>query len=153
MLTSNLIFEPVSFYSSYLNEYHSLKITALKKMLDDVEKYNKDFFDGKLSEDQKDQFKKMIQADIRQTYFHSIETFFELFFALNPLDSKFIGDKNIMIALTQSEFWKSYKRIEEITGDDKALAFLDDIVTHKGINKTVAEVIDKLRFERFNVFF
>lgn len=135
-----MIFELSHFYKRYLSDYHRLKVTACRAMLDDIEKYSATFF-GNLQDDQKNQFKKMLQADIRQTYFHAIETFFELLFALNPLDQDFIGDTNIMVALTHSDFKNSYKRIQNIAIDDKALDFLDDDVTFQTVQTAVGHYI------------
>lgn len=44
---------------------------------------------------------------------------------MNPQSKNFMGDKNIMIALTQSNWRESYKKIVEIATDDKFLDFLD----------------------------
>lgn len=119
------MFDPTIFFSSYLDDYHKFKAITIKNILDKLDTHTESIFGEKLSAENKEAYKKTMQADLRQTYFHSIETFFELFFCLNPLNKKFMGDKNVMIALTQSNWLESYDQIKKIATDEKALDFLD----------------------------
>lgn len=124
-----MIADPTIFYTSYLDDYHKFKVITLKGILDNIEKYQTEFFNTELTEENKTAYKKTIQADLRQTYFHAIETFFEIFFCLNPKDKNFKGDKNIMIALTQSKWRESFDKINEIANNDTGLDFLNEEVS------------------------
>ncbi len=135
------MFDPTIFYSTYLEDYHKLKVTTLKRTLDDFDKYEKEFFEGGLTEEGREVYKKTLQADLRQTYFHAIETFFELFFALNPVSKNFMGDKNVMIALTHSNWRESFNKIKEIASNEKALDFLHDEIQMHNINVSVGHYI------------
>ena len=134
------MFDPTIFYDSYLDDYHKFKAMTLKKILDNMDEYVKVFV-GDLNDEGKESYRKTIQADLRQTYFHSIETFFEIFFSLNPHSKHFIGDKNIMIALTQSNWRDSYKKIVDIATDDSALEFLDTEIDAFGERITIGHYL------------
>ena len=136
-----MIFDPTIFYNAYLDDYHKLKAITLKSILDDLDKYDKAFFGERLTDEGRETYKKTLQADFRQTYFHAIETFFELFFALNPLNKDFMGDKNIMIALTHSNWRDSYKKINDIATNEKALDFLDEEISMHNIKVSVGHYI------------
>jgi putative sterol carrier protein len=69
-----MIPDPKIFYQTYLKDYHGTKATYLKKILDDLPKYEKELFDKELDEEEKDQFRLTLKSDLRQTYFHAIET-------------------------------------------------------------------------------
>ena len=119
------MFDPTIFFSSYLDDYHKFKAITIKNILDNLDTHTQSIFGEGLSAENREAYKKTMQADLRQTYFHAIETFFELFFCLNPLTKKFMGDKNVMIALTQSNWRESYELIKKIATDERALDFLD----------------------------
>ena len=135
------MFDPTIFYSSYLDDYHKFKAITIKSALDNLDTHIKALFAEDLSTEEKEVYRKTMQADLRQTYFHAIETFFELFFCLNPLNKKFMGDKNVMIALTQSNWRESYDEIKQIATDEKALDFLDTEVEMHGIKVPVGHYI------------
>lgn len=134
------MFDPTIFYDSYLDDYHKFKAMTLKGILDNIDTHANTFI-GQLTAEGMEQYKKTLQADLRQTYFHSIETFFELFFALNPKSKGYIGDKNIMIALTQSNWRESYKTIVNISNDEKALDFLDTEIDMHGATVSIGHYI------------
>jgi hypothetical protein len=136
-----MIYDPTIFYSTYLDDYHKFKIITLKTLLDNADRYENDFFEGGLTSDGKETYKKTLQADLRQTYFHAIETFFELFFHLNPIAKEFIGDENIMIALTHSNWRESYKKIKEIAENENALDYLDMEVNMVNFKVTVGHYL------------
>jgi hypothetical protein len=135
------MFDPTIFYSSYLDDYHKFKAITIKSILDNLDSQTNIFFGEDLSPENKEAYKKTMQADLRQTYFHAIETFFELFLCLNPLNKKFMGDKNVMIALTQSNWRESYDQIKQIATDEKALDYLDNEVTMHKTKVTVGHYI------------
>lgn len=135
------MFDPTIFFSSYLDDYHKFKAITIKNILDNLDTHTESIFGEKLSAENKEAYKKTMQADLRQTYFHAIETFFELFFCLNPLNKKFMGDKNVMIALTQSNWRESYDQIKQIASDEKALDFLNTEIDMNKFKVTVGHYI------------
>ncbi|WP_146129899.1 hypothetical protein [Flagellimonas meridianipacifica] len=72
--------------------------------------------------------KFILQADLRQNYFHSIETFFEFFFAFLPRDGKIPDNRNVLRALVKSNWRKNYKKIEYIANGKFKMSLLDQIV-------------------------
>lgn len=123
-----MIFDPKIFYQTYLDDYHKIKASVLSKILEDLSKYEVDFFGYELDAEGRGAFEKTLKSDLRQTYFHSIETFFEIFFTLNPKGKTHFDDVNILINLTNSDWRKSYNKIEEIASENKALDFLDEMI-------------------------
>lgn len=119
-----MIFRPKIFYETYQQDYHNIKASYVKKMLDNLDKYKSEFIGETESHEDKLSFKRVLLSDLRQTYFHCIETFFELFFALNPKGKKYYDDEIILYRLTNSDFRKNFKRIEEIANDKNVLDFL-----------------------------
>ena len=68
-----MIFDPKIFYQTYLKDYHKIKATYLKRILDNLPKYEKDIFGTELDEEERANFRVTLKSDLRQTYFHSIE--------------------------------------------------------------------------------
>jgi hypothetical protein len=136
-----MIFEPKTFYQTYLKDYHKTKAIYLKKMLDNLPKYELDFFNKTLDSDERDVFKKILKADLRQTYFHSIETFFELFFALNPKDKSNYDDEFILFNLTNSDWSKNYKKISEIADNPGILNFLEENIEFQNHNISIGHYL------------
>ncbi|RPI70702.1 MAG: hypothetical protein EHM47_11650 [Ignavibacteriales bacterium] len=122
-----MIFRPKIFYETYQQDYHSIKAVYLKKMLDNPDEYKNNFIEkGSDSIDDKQSFRRVLLSDLRQNYFHCIETFFELFFALNPKGKKHFDDDIILYRITNSDFRKNNKKVEEIANNDRALDFLNE---------------------------
>jgi hypothetical protein len=136
-----MIFEPKIFYQSYLKDYHKTKAIYLKKMLDDLPKYEKEFFGKELNISESDEFKKTLKSDLRQTYYHSIETFFELFFALNPKGKKFFDDEFVLFNLTNSKWAKNYAKIQQIADNPKSLDFLNEKINFLGNNISIGHFL------------
>ncbi|MCB0538991.1 MAG: hypothetical protein KDE33_15875 [Bacteroidetes bacterium] len=124
-----MIFEPKIFYKTYLKDYHKTKAIYLKKIIDYLPKYESDFFEKELTPSDRNEFKRMLKSDLRQTYFHSIETFFELFFVLNPKGKKILDDEFVLFNLTNAKWAKNYEKIQEIADNPKTLDFLDEKIT------------------------
>ena len=122
--TKNMIFEPKIFYERYLKDYHKHKAFYLKKILENPEKYVELFFDYEISKQEKENFKRTLQADLRQTYFHAIETFFEIFFALNPENKNIFDDEYLLFNLTNAKWQNNYKKIQDIAEGKLQLDFL-----------------------------
>ena len=55
--------------------------------------------------------KFILQAELRQNYFHAIESFFEIFFALIPDGEKVPDNTNIVQRLVKSNWRKNYNKI------------------------------------------
>jgi hypothetical protein len=137
----NMIFDPKIFYQTYLKDYHRVKATYLKKILDDLPKYELDFFGKELDEEEKAYFRRTLKSDLRQTYFHAIETFFELFFALNPKGRKKFDDLNILYNLTNSEGPDTYSRITQIAENENSLEFLDEKIKFMGYEISIGHYL------------
>jgi len=136
-----MIFDPKIFYQTYLQDYHKIKATYLKKMIDELTKFEIEVFGKEQSHEEQKTFKRVLLCDLRQTYFHSIETFFELFFALNPQGKKYFDDEYILYQLTNSDWRKNLKKIENIALNKEALGFLNDKMTFLGFDITVGQYI------------
>ena len=54
--------------------------------------------------------KFILQAELRQNYFHAIESFFEIFFALIPDGEKVPDNTNIVQRLVKSNWRKNYNK-------------------------------------------
>lgn len=120
---------PELFYKSYQYNYHRIKAQYLKKMLDETQMYAENIYGQDLTEDDVKEFRLVLKSDLRQNYFHSIETLFELIFALiHKNDDKYeYFDLNLQFRLTYSNWKESYKKIKDIATQDNALNFLDDV--------------------------
>ena len=136
-----MIFEPKIFYHSYLKDYHKTKAIYLKKMLDNIPKYEKEFFGKELNINERDEFKKTLKSDLRQTYYHSIETFFELFFALNPKGKAIFDDEFVLFNLTNSKWKKNYEKIQKIADNPKSLEFLNEKITFTDFNISIGHFL------------
>lgn len=135
------MFEPKLFYQTFLIDYHKMKIIPIKKILSDIPKYEKLFFGQELKTEDRDAYRRTLKSDLRQAYFHSIETFFELFFALDPSGKTIFDDQNILFNITNSNAKKTYTRIHNIAENENALDFLDKETIFLGHKITVAHYI------------
>ncbi|RAI72903.1 hypothetical protein HMF3257_39040 [Spirosoma telluris] len=79
-----MIFDPQIFYKSFLKNFHRHKVIYLKELLDNLSKYEDKFLTNKPLHEDSNELQLTLKSDLRQTYFHAIETFFELFFAFKP---------------------------------------------------------------------
>lgn len=121
-----MISDPTLFYDFYLSDYHAAKAKYLKYILENLAKVEADVFKNALKEKERDQFRLTVKSDLRQTYFHAIETFFEIFFALNPKNKTHYDDESLMFNLTNSNWGQNYKKIAEIADGTYSLDFLSD---------------------------
>ena len=136
-----MIFTPKIFYDAYLKDYHQTKAIYLKKILDELPRFEKEFFGKELNTELRGNFRKTLKADLRQTYFHSIETFFELFFALNPRDKKVLDDEFILFSLTNSNWSNNYKEIEKISKNPTLLDFMDERIEFLGYDISIGHYL------------
>lgn len=111
-------------------------------MLDNIEEAKKLFFEESFdSDDINKNYKKVIQCELRQNYFHAIETFFELFFALDPRGKKYLDDKNIQFNLTNAPWRKTFKKIQEIHEDADNLDFLNESMIYGSKKITIGHFL------------
>lgn len=135
-----------SVYQNYQKDYHRLKAIYLKKMLGDLPKYVCEFFGSELNEDDLIDFRHALKSDLRQTYFHAIETFFELFFALKPGDGEKFNDSILLEKLSTSNWRAIYKEIKKISENIDALDFLDEIIQFNGFEISVGQYLFYMGF-------
>lgn len=149
-----MIFEPKIFYKTYLDDFHKFKVILYDKVLSNLPKFEREFFGKELQKEQRDAFRQSIKSDMRQTYFHAIESFFEIFFALNPSDVPNFDDINILFNLTHSNWKTNYDKITKIASGEMNLDFLDKEIDFHGHKITVGHylfyygVFDKTKFPR-----
>jgi len=147
-----MIFDPKQFYNFYLKDYHKTKAIYLKKILDNIEKFQPVFFDENTDVEIINNFKRTIQCELRHNYFHAIETFFELLFALDPRGKKELDDKNVQFNLTNSKWRTTFKKIEKIKEDEQALDFLFEKMTYGDEQITIGYFLfyTGIQIERFS---
>jgi hypothetical protein len=116
-----MLINPTDFYSSFQVNYYDYKLFSLTHALNNFKDLNLD----KIILNYNDQdFIRAIKSEIRQTYFHAIETTFELIFALKPDNKGYINENDIVFTITKSGF--PYKEIESISQNpEENLKFLD----------------------------
>ena len=119
------MFEPKLFYQTFLTDYHKMKIIPIRKILNDLPKFEQEFFGKELNSENREAYKRMLKSELRQAYFHCIETFFEIFFALDPTGKGSFEDEFILFNITNSNPKENYNRIKDIATSDIALDFLD----------------------------
>ena len=129
------------FYERYNSNHHQMKAIMLKSVLDEIDKYQNEFFSNELDKAQSDQFKQTVKLELRYNYLHAIETVFELFFALNPHKRKSLGDFNILLSLVTSNFKRNYDRISNIAENESALDFLHETITLHGKKYTIGHYL------------
>ena len=93
------------FYSQYLKEYHAVKAIYLKTLLKNYEELNEELKKFEFGQSLTNNTQFIIQADMRQNYFHCIETFFELLFAFLPNNGVVPDHHKIIKSLVKSD-WK-----------------------------------------------
>lgn len=126
-----------SFYNGFQTEYFSYKTDLIMKALNDetIHKVmnSSDSFD-------EEKYIRTLKSDLRQTTFHAIETFFELFFAFIPSKTEEFSE-NIIQRITHSSL--PYERIRKIADETISLdSLLDEKVTdEKNIETTIANNI------------
>lgn len=130
---------PEAFYATYIKEYHEVKANYLFSLLNDIEKVNehlksKEIVKEDVSVPLTNNTKFILQTDLRQNYFHCIETFFEFFFAFLPVNEKVPDNSKIVRQLVKANWQKNYNRIEQIAKGKMKLNFLNkeiEVLGHK----------------------
>ena len=103
-----------TFYSGYLKEFHQVKAIYLKNLLNSIPEIKEKLEEYEYGIELTKNTKFIVQADLRQNYFHAIESFFELFFALLPDNDKIPDNRHIVRRLSKSNWRSNYKKIEQI---------------------------------------
>lgn len=134
------MFDPKIFYKTYLHDYHKFKSILLKSVLENPQKFEIDLFGEPLEKEDSEAFTKTIKSDLRQTYIHSIETFFEIFFTLIP-DKLQFDDLNILFNLTNSKWQVNYEKIKKIASGDMSLDFLTNSIDFHGHQITIGHYL------------
>jgi len=124
-----MIYNPRSFYINYQKDYHLIKATYLNNLFESLNDDKEISFWGNLELERKEEVKRVLKSDLRQTYFHSIETFFELFFALNPKGKESFDDEYVLYLLANSNWQDTYKKIKIIAENENSLDYLNEEIT------------------------
>jgi hypothetical protein len=85
--------------------------------------------------------KFIIQADLRQNYFHAIETFFEFFFAFLPNKGIIPDNSKIVRQIVKSNWSRNYKKIDYIAKGEMKLNILDQKINFYGHEVTIGQYI------------
>lgn len=136
-----MIVDPKLFFKTYLKNYHRHKAIYLKELLDNQHKYERYILTTRHLHEDRAELQLTLRSDLRQTYFHAIETFFELFFALKPIDAKLQDDHSLMVRLTNAKWQDNYKMIRDIAENDAALSYLDEQIDFLGHKISVAHYL------------
>lgn len=99
----------------------------LTSILRNLERFEKDYF-SEVDGYKRDNFSLVLNTEIHQSYFHSVETLFELVFALLP-DNEELTDNQILYRLANSDWKKNFNTIRRISKDKNELNFLDEIIS------------------------
>lgn len=129
------------FYSHYLKEYHAIKALYLKTLLNNHDKLNEELEKHEAIQDLTKNSKFVLQADMRQNYFHCIETFFELFFAFLPKNGVVPDHHNIIKLLVKSDWKANYKSIQDIADGTFSLDMFDEKIEFLGYDTTIGRYL------------
>ena len=114
-----------SFYSNYLKNYHIVKANYLNTLIENHADLNKELKAVDEFWDVSHNSKFILLAEMRQNYFHAIETVFELLFALLPTKDKIPDNRLLLKSLVKSD-WRKNQRERAIAAGKKKLNFLYD---------------------------
>ena len=129
------------FYSQYLKEYHTIKAIYLRTLLYNHDQLNEELVKYNTIQDVTKNSKLVLQADMRQNYFHCIETFFELFFAFLPKGGVIPDHHNIIKLLVKSDWKTNYKLIQDIAEGKFSLEVFDEPIEFLGYQTTVGKYL------------
>jgi hypothetical protein len=118
-----MIGDPKIFYKTYFSEYHWYKIQTLKLVMDNYKEFFEKSVHGSPNSEELERYLRMLKLDIRQTYFHCMETMFTLLIALDPFKFGF-KDENLLHRITTIDIESVYSSIQTFSTNDKALNFL-----------------------------
>lgn len=121
------------FYKNYPADFHIYLVTILKNILD-----NKNHFQALLKGVEginEDDVKKTLKIQIRAMYYQSVETLFELIFAIERILKNKNQRQGLWYTLSNSPYKQNYDRISR-----KEFAFLDEKYVIEDVQKNRLEV-------------
>jgi hypothetical protein len=135
------MFDSIKFYEAYLYDYHIIKIKQLYHSLNNIDEYISTMYNNQEpyiinDKNLKERIELQLRIDMRMTMFHSIETLFELIFALIKINGEERNEDELIQMLSNSDFKKNYSEIKKISIDKNYLNLLDDIILIKGFKTT-----------------
>lgn len=130
-----------NFYGAYLKEYHQVRAIYLNKLLSNIPSVNDELKEKEEYADFTKNTQFILQADLRQNYFHCIETFFEFFFAFLPNKGKVPDNTQIVKQIVKSDWSKNYKKIRQIANGNIKLDILDMEIEILGYKISVAHYL------------
>lgn len=113
------------FYQGYIYDYYVYKIITLKEILLNKDKFYEEYLSKSINGYKSEDYSRVIKSEIRQTYFHSIETLFELIFAIYDFEKNDFFDFDIFFRLSNSNMKKNYSRINDFSKKVDSLDFLN----------------------------
>lgn len=120
-LNTPMTINPRFFFKAYLVDHFLYKQATLKNILDQYSSLKPTVLSGVNDVDDA-AYLQTIRMEIRSTYFQSIETLFEMLFALMPRNGV-IDNENLWYNISTSDWKANYKKISDIAKGD--LSFLD----------------------------
>ncbi len=136
-----MFISPETFYEGYFSDFHQIKHMIYKDILDNSIHHEIRLFEEELSEKVRSQFHRYLKTEIRSTYFHSIETLFELIFAFEQKEPGKFNENDILKLLTEAKWRKHSDRIKKIAEDENGMDFLDYKINLSNKNCTFLEYL------------
>jgi hypothetical protein len=124
-----LLISPETFYEGYFSDFHRVKHMINEDILKDSKHHEHRLFGEELPEKDRSQFHRYLKTEIRSTYFHAIETLFELIFAFEQREPGKFNENGILKLLTEAKWRKHSNRIKKIAEDEKGMDFFDSEIT------------------------
>lgn len=122
-------------------DYFILKQATYKNILDNFDKIESTVLHD-ITDYSKEDYFKILKSSMRMTYFHSIETLFELIFAIEQGITKEVNehqDELILERLAASNFRKNLERIAKIANsDNEELEKWDKLYKFKKVNEPIS---------------
>ncbi len=119
MVTTN------TFYKSYQLHHHRAKASILKKLLDEASFKAEDLVDPVWGFND-DDYERTLRIEMRTNLFHAIETFFTLYFCLQPDANGNVDDLSLFHNISKKSFY--YEKIRKISDGTDDLSVLDKMV-------------------------
>jgi hypothetical protein len=132
---------PSTFYQSYQLHHHRAKAIVFKKLLDEGILNANDVIDPIWSFT-KDDLERTLRIEMRTNLFHAIETFFTLYFCLQPDENGNVDDLNLFYNLSKRSFY--YKNIRAIADGGDNLNIL---------NQNVRVNCEEIRFGQYLFYY
>jgi len=135
------MFPPYEFYRYFMVDYFIYKQVTYKNILDNYSKVESIVMHNVFDYNKENYF-KTLKSSIRITYFHSIETLFELIFALEQGIRSEVNehqDELILQRLAKSDYRINFERINRIANNDQdELKKWDEEFIFKSMGKPIS---------------